>query len=110
MMRRAAVLVLGLVAGQAAAEPLVVNNARLLCDRDVEVPVTFVSGPEDSVAVLQIDGGQFLLYQEPAASGARYAWPSGGASYVVWNKGAETTILWREGGQENVILTCTEQE
>ena len=109
MKRVLCALVLGMVAGQAGADPLVVNNTRLLCDRDVEVPVTFVTGPEDAVAVLQIDGGQCLLYQEPAASGARYSWPSGGASYVVWNKGAETTILWREAGAETVLLTCTDQ-
>ena len=109
MKRVPCAMVLGLLAGQAGAEPLLVNNTRLLCDRDVEVAVTFVTGPEDAVAVVQIDGGQFLLYQEPAASGARYAWPSGGASYVVWNKGAETTILWRDAGTETVLLTCAEQ-
>lgn len=108
-MRGVAVGMLALLAGQAVAEPLQVNNIRLTCDRDLEVPVTFVTGPEDSVAILQIDGGQYLLYQEPAASGARYSWPSGGAGYVVWTKGQETSILWREEGTETVFLTCTEQ-
>ncbi|NEX44885.1 MliC family protein [Pseudotabrizicola algicola] len=113
-MRRRIAPVLAVVAGVAAgaqvwAAPLEVNNIRLTCDRDVVVPVTFVTGPEDAVAVMQIDGGQFLLYQEPAASGARYAWPSGGASYVLWTKGDQTTILWREAGAETVLLTCTRE-
>lgn len=92
----------------AVADPLAVRNTALLCDRDVEVPVVIVTGPEDAVAILQIEGRQMLLYQEPAAkTGVRYSWPSGGASYVMWVKGEEATILWREAGKEALILTCT---
>lgn len=97
------------IAPSAWAEGLAVHNTRLLCDRDVEVPVVFVTGPEDSVVVMQIEGNQILLYREPAASGAKYSWPSDGASYVLWTKGDETTILWREAGEETQILSCIAQ-
>lgn len=61
------------------------------------------------MAVVQIDGGQFLLHQEPAASGAKYSWPPGGAGYVIWTKGDEATIYWREAGVEAALLTCKSQ-
>jgi membrane-bound inhibitor of C-type lysozyme len=91
----------------AGAAPLDVRTVRYVCERGVEVPAAFVSGPEDALVVITVDGGQILLYQEPSASGARYAWPSDGAGYVLWSKGDSATIYWREGGQENTLLTCT---
>ncbi len=97
------------LASQAGAEPMLVQNLRYACDRGVEVPATFVTGPEDALVVLQIEGRQILLYQEVAASGARYAWPSDGASYVLWSKGDEAVISWREGGAEVPLLSCREQ-
>ena len=97
------------LASQAGADPMAVQNLRYTCDRGVEVPATFVTGPEDALVVLQIEGSQILLYQEVAASGARYAWPSDGASYVLWSKGDEATIYWREGDTEVPLLACKEQ-
>ncbi|RGP37761.1 MliC family protein [Pseudotabrizicola alkalilacus] len=97
------------MAVQASAEVLEVQNLRYACDRGVEVPATFVTGPEDALVVIQIEGRQILLYQEVAASGARYAWPSDGAGYVLWSKGDAATIYWREGGQETELLSCTAQ-
>lgn len=108
-MRAALAVCLIALASQAGADPLMVQNLRYACDRGVEVPATFVTGPEDALVVLQIEGNQILLYQEVAASGARYAWPSDGASYVLWSKGDEATIYWREGGTEVPLLTCTAQ-
>ena len=98
-------VMLGLAA-PALADPLAVRTTSLACDRGVSVPVVFVSGPEDAVAVLQIEGRQILLYQEPAASGVRYAWPSDGAGYVLLSKGDAATILWREAGVELPMMTC----
>jgi membrane-bound inhibitor of C-type lysozyme len=91
------------------ADPLLVRNTTLVCDRNVEVPVVFVSGPEDGVAIVQIEGSQILLHQEPAASGARYAWPSGGSRHVILTKGDAAAILWREAGTESPLLTCALQ-
>ncbi|MBN2630059.1 MAG: MliC family protein [Rhodobacteraceae bacterium] len=102
------VVLLGL-AGQAGAEPLSVQNTRYTCDRGVEVPATFITGPEDAVVVIHVEGQQVLLYLEPAASGARYGWPSDGAGYVWWTKGDAASLYWREAGQESLVLTCTAQ-
>lgn len=93
-------------AGAAQAAPLEVSNLRYLCDRGVALPVVFVTGPEDAVAVLQVDGSQILLYREASASGVRYAWPSDGAGYVLWTSGDEARVFWREAGAETPLLTC----
>lgn len=92
------------------AEGLNVQYVRYTCDRDVQIPATFVTGEQESVLVMHIEGEQILLYEEVAASGAKYSWPSGGASYVLWSKGAEATIFWREDGVETQILACTTLE
>ncbi len=97
------------MAGQAGAEPLNVQNHRFVCDRGVEVPATFVTGPEDAVVVIHVEARQILLHLEPAASGARYAWPSDGAGYVWWTKGDAASLYWREAGQERLLLTCTQK-
>lgn len=108
MIPRAA-LALSLLATPALAETQV-QNGRYLCDRDVSVPVVYVNAEDVSLVVLQVDGSQVLLYTEPAASGARYAWPSDGSGYVWWTKGAEATLYWKDGeaGAETPILTCRE--
>ncbi|MFN4153529.1 MAG: MliC family protein [Paracoccaceae bacterium] len=97
------------LAGQAGADVLAVQNLRYSCDRGVEVPATFVTGPEDAIVVIHIEGAQILLYQEVAASGAKYSWPSDGASYVLWSKGDAATIYWRADGAEVPLLECKAQ-
>jgi membrane-bound inhibitor of C-type lysozyme len=109
--RRAACLAAGLAAGLsgggAAAE---VTTVRYLCERGVEVPATYVHGAGDeAVAVLTVEGSQITLIGEPAASGARYGWPSGGSGYVWWTKGDAATLLWRDGEttiEEPVYSDC----
>lgn len=100
----AAVLPLLVVAGAAQAE-LDAISARYLCERGVEIPVTYVNGSDGSAVVFTIEGRQIALLQVAAASGARYAWPSDGSGYVLWNKGAAITIYWRDGatGQETPV-------
>ncbi len=68
-----------------------------LCERGVEVPVSYVNGGGDSVAVLHVEGRLVTLPIAPSASGARYAWPSDGSGYVWWTKGDEATLYWRDG-------------
>ncbi|MEZ5756236.1 MAG: MliC family protein [Paracoccaceae bacterium] len=106
-MRLPFALSLGLAASAAGAETTV-QNMTYLCDRDVQVPVVYVNAPDTALAVLHVDGSQILLYNEPAASGARYAWPSDGSGYVWWTKGAEATLFWKDGaaGTETAILSC----
>lgn len=86
-----------------------VQNGRYTCDRDIEVPVVYVNADDLSLVVLQVEGSQILLYNEPAASGARYAWPSDGSGYVWWTKGDVATLYWKDGaaGTESQLLTCT---
>jgi membrane-bound inhibitor of C-type lysozyme len=71
------------------------------------VPVVYISAPETSLAVIYVEGAQNLLYHEPAASGARYRWPSGGSSYDWWTRGDKATLHWKDGeaGKETAILT-----
>jgi membrane-bound inhibitor of C-type lysozyme len=72
----------------------------------VTVPAAYVNAAEGSAAVVTVEGRQVALIAEPAASGVRYAWPSGGSGYVWWTKDNEATLLWRDGttGTETVIL------
>jgi membrane-bound inhibitor of C-type lysozyme len=109
MMRLVAALCL--LPGMALAQ-MQVRNLRYLCDRDVVLPVVFVSDPDQSIAVLAVDSGQFLLYAEPAASGLRYGWPSDGSHHVLLTKGAEATLLWRDAatGTETPVLTACVQQ
>ena len=106
---------LGLVAAVAAAPASAdVLTVRYLCERDVEVPATYVNAEgSESVAVLNVEGGQITLIQEVSASGARYGWPSGGSNYVWWSKGDAATLLWRDGEttiEEPVNSECRRRE
>ena len=76
------------------------------CDRGVSVPATYVTGPDHSLAVLNVEGRQITLVGEPAASGARYGWPSDGSNYVWWTKGDEATLYWKTPEGETQLLTC----
>ncbi len=102
-----ALLALLLMAAPASAEVITV---RYLCERGVEVPVTYVNADGmESVAVLTVEGGQITLIQEVSASGARYGWPSGGSHYIWWSKGDAATLLWRDGEttvEEPVYTEC----
>ncbi|HQU67694.1 MAG TPA: MliC family protein [Albidovulum sp.] len=96
MNRRIAVCLLGLMPFPAAAE-FTTGGGTYLCDRGVEVPVAYVNADDGSVAVLHVEGRLITLLNEPAASGARYAWPSDGSGYVWWTKGDTATLYWRDG-------------
>jgi len=76
------------------------------CDRGIEVPATYVVGPDTDLAVINVDGRQITLRAEPAASGVRYSWPSDGSVYVWWTKGDEATLFWKTPEGETPLLTC----
>ena len=76
------------------------------CDRGVEIPATYVNGPDQSLAVIHVEGRQITLVGEPAASGARYGWPSDGSGYVWWTKGDAATLYWKTPEGETPLLTC----
>ncbi len=88
----------------AAAQEFTTQTYR--CDRGVEVPTTYVNGPDQSLVVLNVEGRQITLVNEPAASGARYAWPSDGSNYVWWTKGNAATLFWTSPEGETPLLTC----
>ena len=95
-MKRLAIIALACLPGMAMAG-LEAQNLRYTCERGVEIPVVYVNADDASIAVLTVEGAQILLYSEPAASGARYGWPSDGSNYVWWSKGAEATLFWHDG-------------
>jgi membrane-bound inhibitor of C-type lysozyme len=76
------------------------------CDRGVEIPATYVNGPDQSLVVIHVEGRQITLVSDPAASGARYSWPSDGSNYVWWTKGEEATLYWKTPDAETPLLTC----
>ena len=97
------------LAGPAVADTQV-QTLRYTCERGVEVPVAYVRADDTSLAVLTVEGSQILLYAEPAASGARYGWPSDGSNYVWLTKDNTAMLLWKdaEAGSETTLLaSCT---
>jgi membrane-bound inhibitor of C-type lysozyme len=102
----AAATLLALAPANLAAAPEFTTQ-RYTCDRGVEVPVTYVNAAEGSLVVLTVEGRQITLVNEPAASGARYGWPSGGSNYVWWTKGDGATLFWKTPEGEAALLTCT---
>jgi membrane-bound inhibitor of C-type lysozyme len=95
----------GLMAAPPAVAQLDTKGGTYLCDRGVEVPVAYVNGAGDSVAVLHLEGRLITLPVGPSGSGARYAWPSDGSGYVWWTKGDTAMLLWHDGAtSEEVTL------
>jgi membrane-bound inhibitor of C-type lysozyme len=109
MMRAGLVLACLMAPGMAAAE-LTLVGVTYLCERGVEVPVTYVNdGAGGSVAVLVVEGRQVALLPEPAASGVRYGWPSDGSHYVWWSKGMhEATLFWHDGETDEDLVLLAE--
>ena len=81
----------------AASAAMEVVSHRYQCERGVEIPATYVTDAAEAIVVLHVEGRQITLYQEPAASGSRYGWPSGGSNYVWLTKGDSATLSWRNG-------------
>lgn len=106
-MRAALVATLLALAPASLAAAPEFTTQRYTCDRGVEVPVTYINATEGSLVVLTVEGRQITLVNEPAASGARYGWPSDGSNYVWWTKGEGGTLLWKTPEGEAQLLTCT---
>lgn len=86
----------------ATAGPL--TEAQYICDRNVAVPVSYLTAEDDNYAVLNIEGKQISLIQKVSASGARYGALEGEAGYIWWSKGETAFLAWAEDGKEDVIL------
>lgn len=85
------------------------SSLRYSCDRGVEIPATYINGPDQSLVVIHVEGSQITLVGEAAASGARYGWPSDGSNYIWWTKGDAATLYWKTPEGEAPILSCTAQ-
>ncbi len=85
------------------------SSLRYSCDRGVEIPATYINGPDQSLVVIHVEGSPITLVGEAAASGARYGWPSDGSNYVWWTKGDAATLYWKTPEGEARILSCTAQ-
>ena len=93
----------GSLLGQVAMAEIHWTGGLYICDRDVEVPLTRILDEDGGLVVVQVEGRQFTLLEEPAASGVRYGWPSDGAHYIWHEKGEVATLLWTEEGKESVV-------
>lgn len=102
---KAAVLIMALTPTASHAAPEF-TTLRYRCDRGVEIPATYVTGAEGSLVVIHIEGRQITLLGEPAASGARYGWPSDGSNYVWWTTDDGATLSWKTPEGEAALLTC----
>lgn len=63
-------------------------------------------GGTPSVTLTFENDEKVTLLAEPAASGARYGWPSDGTTYVFWSKGQDAMVLRKDGsrgGKETVV-------
>lgn len=103
-----------LAAGAVHAE-LTVETARYLCERGVEIPVTYASDTPYTyrgIAVLNIEGRQVTLYHEDADYAAIFSWPSDGSGYR-WIVSADSAILmWSDpeaGAQPPLLEKCKRQ-
>lgn len=94
-----------------ALADLQLQTSRYLCDRGVELPAAYVSDASSGIVTLTAEGRQISLYQQEAASGVRYGWPSDGSNYVWLTKGTLATLLWRDGATktEITLLSCQAQ-
>ena len=106
--RLAAALLPALGLAAPAAAELDLRGGTYLCDRGVEVPVSYVNAGDGAVAVLHVEGRLVTLVNEPAASGARYAWPSDGSGYVWWTKGDTAALYWRDGAASDEVALYAE--
>jgi membrane-bound inhibitor of C-type lysozyme len=87
---------------------LELKGGTYLCDRGVEVPVSYINGADDAVAVLYLEGRLISLPIGPSASGARYAWPSDGSGYIWWTKGDAAMLLWHDGATSEEVTLYSE--
>ncbi|WP_431299754.1 MliC family protein [Tabrizicola sp. BL-A-41-H6] len=102
---RLAAVALALLPATANASPDF-TTARYICDREVEIPATYINSADGGLVVLHVDSTQITLLGEASASGARYGWPSDGSNYVWWTKGDTATLYWKTPEGEATLLTC----
>ena len=68
------------------------------CERGVTIPVVYVNGEADDLAVvvLYVEGRMINLERTRSASGARYQFPNDGSGYVWWSHQDNATLSWHD--------------
>ena len=62
------------------------------------VPVIYgAEGDGTKSVVIRVDGANYTLLEEPAATGQRFAWPSDGSNFVWVTQDGVGTVLWHDG-------------
>lgn len=94
MTRKTLILALLTMFPAAVAAQVTVTATTYVCERGIEVPVTYVNGTDPAMAFLVAEGKLVALRQVPSASGAFYAafdeqdgyrWTTkGGAAFLGW--------------------------
>lgn len=77
-----------------------------LCEDGTRIGVVYGAQAGQNSVTLSYNGETAVLLAEPAASGARYGWPSDGSGYIWWTKADQGTLYWKDGekgGQETVL-------
>jgi len=107
----AGTVVAAVLAAPPAAAEVTVIAAQYVCDRGVEVPVTYVNGTDPAMAFLVAEGKLIALRQVPAASGMFYAAFDEQDGYRWRGKGDEAYLAWLAAdhtAEEQVLLQgCT---
>lgn len=91
---------------QPALAEVSLDSVEYRCVRDVTVLATYLNTPEESFAVIFVEGRQVALRNVLSASGAKYAQAKDDAGYVWWTKGQNGFLLWVDPatGAEDMLL------
>lgn len=85
-----------------------VQHVIYLCERGVQLPVTYLSTAQGhNYAVVQVEGQQIAMQQAISASGVRYFSVDAERSYDWHTKGDEGVLSWSAAGSEadhNLLL------
>ncbi len=90
-------ILLGLLAAafpMSVAAQVTVMAAVYVCQRGVEVPVTYVNGTDPAMAFLVAEGKLVALRQVPSASGVFYASFDEQDGYRWRTRGSEAFLAW----------------
>lgn len=76
------------------------------CDRGVEIPASYINNPDQSYAVVFVEGRLVTLGAEASASGVRYLNIDEVEGYLWWTKGEGASLYWHQHDDETLLLTC----
>lgn len=99
---------------QANANEIAVQNQSYICERGVELPVTFLTQKNgDAYAVMFIEGKLITLKQQISASGALYVAMDKQDSYRLFTKGDDAMLSYLSNdkrAKEHTLLSSCEAD